>query len=98
MINVPRRYWLKKITALGILALSNSALSNNSEKKSPPQEQDDASETKTSFHYQDHPNGPLHCAQCIYFIPQGENSGQGSCRIIDGNVSANGWCSAFRPK
>ena len=52
--------------------------------------------TKIKFHYQDHPNGSMKCAQCVYFVPPAPNGLTGVCRIIDGDVTANGWCTAFR--
>lgn len=52
--------------------------------------------TREAFHYQDHPNSGLRCGQCTFFVAA--KSGQaGVCRIIDGEVSATGWCTAFRP-
>jgi High potential iron-sulfur protein len=53
--------------------------------------------TKIKFHYQDHPNGSMKCAQCVYFVPPAPNGLTGVCRIIDGDVTANSWCTAFRP-
>ena len=56
---------------------------------------DDA--TRRAFHYQDFPNAALRCELCTFFVP-GNKAGIGVCRIIDGEVSAAGWCQAFRPK
>jgi hypothetical protein len=53
--------------------------------------------TRRAFHYQDFPNSNLRCELCTYFVP-GTKAGTGVCRIIDGEVSAAGWCQAFRPK
>lgn len=53
--------------------------------------------TKIKFHYQDHPNGSMRCAQCVYYVPSVPNGLAGVCRIIDGDVTANSWCTAFRP-
>jgi len=53
--------------------------------------------TKIKFHYQDHPNGSMRCVQCVYFVPPAPSRLTGVCRIIDGDVIANGWCTAFRP-
>ena len=58
---------------------------------------DESDVTKIKFHYQDHPNGPLKCSQCVYFVPPLENGLTGVCRIIDGDVIANGWCTDYRP-
>lgn len=53
--------------------------------------------TRQAFHYQDFPNANLRCELCTFFVP-GTKGGIGVCRIIDGEVSAAGWCQAFRPK
>jgi hypothetical protein len=61
----------------------------------PPAFADEA--TRQAFHYQDFPNASLRCELCTFFVP-GTKAGVGVCRIIDGEVSAAGWCQAFRPK
>jgi len=53
--------------------------------------------TRQAFHYQDYPNASLRCELCTYFVG-GAKAGTGVCRIIDGEVSAAGWCQAYRPK
>ncbi len=58
---------------------------------------DESDVTKITFHYQDHPNGSMRCAQCVYYVPPAPNGLTGVCRIIDGDVIANGWCTAYRP-
>lgn len=52
--------------------------------------------TKIKFHYQDHPNGSMRCAQCVYYVPSAPNDLTGVCRIIDGDVTADSWCTAYR--
>lgn len=52
--------------------------------------------TKIKFHYQDHPNGPMKCSQCVYFVKPVGTGLTGVCRIIDGDVTSNSWCTAFR--
>jgi hypothetical protein len=53
---------------------------------------------KEDFHYQDHPNEGKHCGNCTAFIapPAGQESG--TCNIVAGPVSPNGWCMAFTPR
>lgn len=54
--------------------------------------------SKEDFHYQDHPNESKRCANCVQFIPPAEGQQSGTCRIVAGPISANGWCMAFTPK
>jgi hypothetical protein len=49
--------------------------------------------SKEDFHYQDHPRDGTSCATCTAFIPDG--SGAGTCRIVKGEVTPNGWCMAY---
>lgn len=58
--------------------------------------EDEADGTRAKFHYQEHPNGGMSCAQCVFYVPSEPNGPLGVCRIIDGNVTANSWCTAFR--
>lgn len=47
--------------------------------------------------YQDQPwNGKI-CADCWAYVA-GRNPAAGSCKAIEGPISANGWCMAFSPK
>jgi len=49
--------------------------------------------SKAEVFYRDSPKDGRRCAACRLFTP-GE-SGQGTCAVVDGPVSANGWCMAF---
>ena len=42
--------------------------------------------------YQDHPNAGKNCAQCNFFRPPK------SCQLVEGDISANGWCSFWAKK
>lgn len=44
---------------------------------------------KEDFDYQDAPNGDQSCANCVLY------DGKGGCAIINGAVSADGWCTAW---
>ena len=44
---------------------------------------------KEDFDYQDSPNGDQSCANCVLY------DGNGGCAIINGAVSADGWCTAW---
>ncbi len=58
----------------------------------------DAKSTKKSVKYQNHPNGTQRCSGCSLFIPPAAHSGDGSCRVVAGSISPNGWCTAFSPR
>jgi High potential iron-sulfur protein len=45
--------------------------------------------TQQEARYQDRPNEWQSCAACTLFRPPS------SCTVVDGAVSANGWCAAF---
>jgi hypothetical protein len=53
---------------------------------------------KEAFHYQDHPNQDQRCANCVQFIRPAAGQPSGSCRIVAGPISADGWCMAFTPR
>ena len=56
-----------------------------------------AKATKSDFMYQDHPHNGRRCAQCKFFSLDGAHSGNGSCAIVAGVISPEGWCAAFAP-
>jgi hypothetical protein len=45
--------------------------------------------TKAQAEYQDAPNGIYSCGTCTLFEPPS------SCKVVDGEVSKDGWCKAF---
>jgi len=51
----------------------------------------DASDKMTpqQAQYQDMPNGLYSCAMCSLFEPPN------SCKVVEGEVSKDGWCKAF---
>jgi len=59
----------------------------------PPQvAQAPAKQTKAEARYQDQPNGAQRCGECAHFRPPSD------CEVIQGPVSANGWCRNFRAR
>lgn len=52
---------------------------------------------KSVLHYQDQPKNGKACANCWAYIA-GQNPAKGTCKAIEGPISANGWCMAFSPK
>jgi hypothetical protein len=45
--------------------------------------------TQAAARYQDRPKDTDNCAACPYFILPG------SCVLVEGEISANGWCPMF---
>jgi hypothetical protein len=51
--------------------------------------------SKSDFHYQDHPNEGKHCAGCVAFHAPAAGQAFGTCNIVAGPISPDGWCMAF---
>lgn len=51
-----------------------------------------AKASKASVKYQDQPKNGQRCSGCVQFIAGGQ------CKIVEGSISPNGWCTAFAPK
>ena len=47
---------------------------------------------KTMVQYQDSPKGGHQCSTCSNFVSPA------SCKVVDGKISAHGWCSIWTPK
>ena len=47
---------------------------------------------KQTAQYQDAPNGDQKCEGCRFFIDGG------TCRLVEGEISPNGWCRLYQPK
>jgi hypothetical protein len=56
---------------------------------------DGSKASQGSMHYQTTPNGSARCATCKFFIPGTDASASGSCKIVDGSISPNGYCMAY---
>ena len=54
--------------------------------------------SKSQFKYQDKPNGKQKCSGCSLFVPGKTATANGSCKVVEGAISPNGWCTAFAPK
>lgn len=54
--------------------------------------------SKAQFKYQTTPNSGHKCSQCTFFIAGTSATANGTCKIVDGSISPNGWCTAFSAK
>jgi hypothetical protein len=59
---------------------------------------DGSKASQASMHYQTSPNDGKHCSGCKFFNPAGDPSANGTCQIVDGSISPNGYCMAYSAK
>lgn len=79
-----RRFLIKSL--LGAAAVSTSALPAVARDGYAPGR---AKIPKAAAHYQNHPHGEERCGACRHFRPPG------SCEIVSGRISPEGWCRYF---
>ncbi|MGA3303976.1 MAG: high potential iron sulfur protein [Methylovirgula sp.] len=48
--------------------------------------------------YQGKPHGDKRCDGCSRFIPGTTTTADGTCQVVDGSISPQGWCALFAPK
>lgn len=85
---VTRRRFLEGAIVLPALAAAVTTAAAADASKAP----------QAQMHYQPTPNGSMHCAGCKFFIPGKDASSNGSCQVVDGSISPNGYCMAYTPK
>jgi hypothetical protein len=54
--------------------------------------------TKKAMQYQDQPKNGQKCSTCVQFVPGAQSGGEGTCKVVDGPISPNGWCMAYVKK
>ena len=54
--------------------------------------------SKAQFKYQDSPHNGQKCSGCNFFVPGSSAKANGTCKLVDGSISPNGWCTAYAPK
>ena len=57
-----------------------------------------AKASKESMQYRDSPNGKEKCSNCLQFIPGETPEANGTCKVVEGSISSNGWCTAYTPR
>lgn len=57
-----------------------------------------ANGSKAQFKYQDKPNGSKQCSNCTFFIPGSSATANGTCKIVQGDISPKGYCIAYSAK
>ncbi|HKS86360.1 MAG TPA: high-potential iron-sulfur protein [Pseudolabrys sp.] len=48
--------------------------------------------------YQDTPKNDQKCDICQYFIAGTQPNAPGTCQLVEGSISPNGWCALFAKK
>ena len=54
--------------------------------------------SKESMKYQDQPKDGQKCIDCTQYIPGPAPDAMGECKVVEGEISPEGWCIAFAPK
>jgi hypothetical protein len=54
--------------------------------------------SQAQFKYQTKPNGKMKCSNCSLFIPGKTATANGTCKVVDGAISPNGYCIAYSAK
>jgi hypothetical protein len=57
-----------------------------------------AKSSQASMKYQKSPKNGQKCSGCKFFIAGASKTANGTCKIVDGSISPNGWCLAYSPK
>lgn len=54
--------------------------------------------SKEAMKYQDDPKNGQKCKDCTQWIPGPKPDAKGECKVVEGDISPEGWCIAFAPK
>jgi len=57
-----------------------------------------AKSTKAAMQYQDQPKGDQKCSNCTLFVPGKTATASGTCQVVEGSISPQGWCTAYVKK
>ncbi len=90
MKNLNRREWLKRSTVLVASAAIAPLVFVNKASASDLQ-------SKSEVGYQDHPDGNKQCSNCSHFVPGSSPTAAGTCKVVAGSISPNGYCYAYAP-
>lgn len=54
--------------------------------------------SQAQFKYQTTPKNGQKCSQCTFFVAGSSSTANGSCKLVAGTISPNGWCTAWAKK
>jgi hypothetical protein len=57
-----------------------------------------AEASKALMKYQETPNGNEKCSNCMQFISGDTPDADGECKVVQGSISPQGWCTAYSQK
>ncbi len=55
-------------------------------------------DSRTQLKYQSKPKNGQKCSGCALFTSGKSATANGTCAVITGPISPNGWCTAYSPK
>ncbi|HYW03011.1 MAG TPA: high-potential iron-sulfur protein [Gammaproteobacteria bacterium] len=95
--NVDRRAALKRLLGIGIAAAAAPALLLGTN-KAQADDKCQGSTPKQALNYQEKPNGKQMCSNCMHFCPGSSAKAMGTCKVVKGPISPDGWCAAWAAK
>jgi hypothetical protein len=85
---ISRRTLLKGAAAVTCVALASAFAGKAFAAKS----------SKASTKYQDTPNGDMKCSNCNLFTPGKTKKADGTCDVVEGSISPQGYCTLYSKK
>ena len=83
-----RRHFIGSVLVLPALAALLEVTSSPAQAKG----------SQAQFKYQNKPNNGQKCSGCRFFTAGKTPTANGTCQIVDGAISPNGWCTAYAAK
>lgn len=93
-INSSRRTLLRR----GITIAAVGAVASTGLLKAGPARAQAGKASQAVAMYQATPHGADQCDNCIHFIPGKTPKDAGTCKVVEGNVSPQGWCVMYARK
>lgn len=53
---------------------------------------------QSAVQYQNKPNGDKKCSNCLQFVPGSSPTANGTCKLVDGSISPQGYCTLWAAK
>ncbi len=53
---------------------------------------------QAAMQYRNTPNGKQDCSNCSLYIPGSSAKANGTCKVVDGSISPQGYCVAYAAK
>jgi hypothetical protein len=53
---------------------------------------------QSAVKYQNEPKGSQKCSGCKFFVAGSSPTTNGTCQVVEGAISPNGWCTSYAPK